>query len=170
MKKVGADGQKFLKIMHLIMAGLWLGGAFGLTLMTVFLGPGDSGGELYAYDMARKFVDDWLVIPGAMGCLLTGLLISLLTPWGFFKHRWVALKWLLTVSCILFGTFVLGPMVNGRPPVSAEMGLEALDNADYMAKLKYNSILGGAQVGVIFFMMIISTLKPWRKKRGIINT
>ncbi|MDR2934871.1 MAG: hypothetical protein LBV70_03185, partial [Candidatus Adiutrix sp.] len=109
MKKFGARGQRILKIIHLVLAGVWLGGSLGLNLMLAALGPGQSGGELLGYDLARQFVDDFVIIPGALGCLFSGLLISLFTLWGFFKHPWVAVKWLLTVACILFGTFYLGP-------------------------------------------------------------
>jgi len=164
MKKFGARGQKNLKIFHLIMVGLWVGGAVGLTLMAAFLGPGESDGELYAYDMARKFIDDFIIIPGAMGCLVSGLLISWLTPWGFFKHRWVAVKWVLTVACILFGTFVLGPFVNDRALMSLDFGLRALDKPVYVDSLSRTLRLGGFQVLAILFMVAISTLKPWKRK------
>ena len=143
---------------------MWVGGSLGLTLMIVGLGPAQSGGELYGYDMACKFVDDYLIIPGAMGCLLSGLLISLLTPWGFFKHRWVTVKWVLTLLCILFGTFYLGPMVNGRPVLSGLMGLEALNEPNYLTSQGRNFFGGLFQLAAIIFMIVISTLKPWRKK------
>ncbi|MDL2260431.1 hypothetical protein LJB99_06130 [Deltaproteobacteria bacterium OttesenSCG-928-K17] len=164
MKKLGARGQKILKSVHLILAGMWIGGALGLTLMIACLGPAASGGELYGYDLAMKFIDDALIIPGAMGCLLSGLLISLFTPWGFFKHRWVAVKWILTVGCILFGTFYLGPQVNGRPPISEALGLAALNDAAYNAAHSRNFFGGLAQFGAIVFMTAISVIKPWRKK------
>ena len=164
MKKFGARGQRILKIIHLVTAGLWIGGALSLNLMLIMLGPGQSGAELQGYDLARKFIDDLIIIPGAMGCLLTGLMISWLTPWGFFKHRWVAVKWVLTVGCILFGTFYLGPRINGQPPISEALGLMALDDPVYLANRSQNILAGLLQVGLIFFMVAISTLKPWKKK------
>lgn len=164
MKKLGAKGQKMLKIIHLILAGMWVGGSLGLTLMIVCLGPAQSGSELYGYDLASKFVDDYLIIPGAIGCLLSGFLISLFTPWGFFKHRWVAVKWVLTVACILFGTFYLGPLVNGRPLMSEALGLEVLSDPAYIASQNQNFWGGIFQMAAIVFIIAISTLKPWRKK------
>ncbi|MDR1085019.1 MAG: DUF2269 family protein [Deltaproteobacteria bacterium] len=163
MKKFGKTGQKVLKAVHLLMAGLWIGGAVGLNLMIILLGPATSGEELFGYNMSVILVDDLVIIPGAMGCLVTGLLISGLTPWGFFKHRWVAIKWLLTVFCIIFGIVVLGPTVNDQPQYSQEYGLQALNNPEYMANYFY-SILGGIfQMLALSFMVIISVFKPWRK-------
>jgi putative copper export protein len=163
MAKFGARGQRVLKIIHLVCAGLWIGGAIALSIMVAALGPGQTGAELLGYDVARKFVDDFVVIPGAVGCLFSGLLISALTPWGFFKHPWVAVKWILTVACILFGTFVLGPMINGQPSISLTLGLEALADPVYQANLE-NSLLGAVlQLSAIVFMVAISVLKPWKK-------
>lgn len=46
----------------------------------------------------------WLVLlPLALASLLTGLVVSLGTPWGLFRHYWVVLKLLITV----FSTAVL---------------------------------------------------------------
>lgn len=165
MGKLDPRGRRVLKIFHLACAGLWIGGAAGLSLMVAALGPAQSGAELLGYDLARKFVDDFVIIPGAVGCLFSGLLISLLTPWGFFRHPWVAVKWILTVACILYGTFVLGPMINGQPGISGALGLTALADPIYLAN-RGNSLLGGAlQLLAIFFMLVISVIKPWKKAR-----
>lgn len=166
MKKFGAQGQRILKIFHLVTTCLWVGGAVTLNLMGLMLGPAESGAELFGYDLARKFVDDLIIIPGAIGCLFSGLLISWLTPWGFFRHRWVAIKWVLTVGCILFGTFYLGPMINGQPSISHELGLAALGDPTYTANRFNNIIGGGFQLLLILFMVVISVLKPWKKKAG----
>ena len=146
-------------------AGLWVGGAFGLNLMLLLPGSPGSGGELLGYNEACKFVDDFVVIPGAIGCLVTGLLFSILSPWGFFKHRWVAVKWVLTVLCILFGTFYLGPRINGQPPISMADGLDALQNPVYLSNLSGNIKGGLTQMALITFMVAISVLRPWRATR-----
>jgi len=166
MKPFGARGQRVLKIIHLITASLWVGGAVTLLLTGLWLGPAESGPELFGYDLARKFVDDLIVIPGAMGCLFSGLLISWLTPWGFFRHPWVAVKWILTIACILFGTFYLGPIINTQPLTSRELGLAATHDPLYIQRHFSNALGGGIQVLVIIFMVAVSVLKPWKKKTG----
>ena len=143
-------------------AGFWVGGAFGLTFMLLAPGSPGSGGELLGYNEACKFVDDFVIIPGAVGCLVTGLLFSLLSPWGFFRHRWVAVKWVLTVLCVLFGTFYLGPRINGQPAITAVAGLEALQDPAYLSNLSGNIKGGAIQLVTITFMVAISVLRPWR--------
>lgn len=164
MKKCGARGQRVLKIIHLITASLWVGGAVTLLLMGLWLGPAQSGLELLGYDLARKFVDDLIIIPGALGCLFSGLLISWLTPWGFFRHRWVTVKWILTIACILFGTFYLGPIINTQPLTSRELGLAAAHDPLYTSRHFNNAVGGAVQVVLILFLVAVSVLKPWKKK------
>ncbi|MDR2827728.1 MAG: DUF2269 family protein [Candidatus Adiutrix intracellularis] len=164
MKKMSGAGRKVLKIIHLYLAALWLGGAVTLNLMIFALGPATSGEQLFGYDLARKFVDYFIIIPGALGCLVSGLLISGLTPWGFFKHRWVTLKLILTVLCILFGTFILGPFLDTQPLISEKIGLDALINPNYLANIKGNLLGGLVQLAAMFFMTAISVIKPWPKK------
>jgi hypothetical protein len=164
MKKLGIQGRKVLKICHLCLAGLWLGGAVTLNMMMLELGPAESGPQLNGYDLARMFVDDYVITPAALGCLVSGLLIAWLTPWGFFKHRWVSVKLILTLVCILVGTFILGPMVNDQPQLSQDLGLAALYNQDYASNC-FGALLGGmALVAMIVFMTVISVVKPWQKK------
>ena len=166
MPRLGKTGLKVLKSVHLVTACLWMGGSVGLNLMLLLLaGPG-SGGELYGYDVARKLVDDLVIIPGAVGCLLTGLLFGLFTNWGFFKHRWLLVKWILTVFGISFGTFFLGPRINMRPGVSLELGLGALADPVYAATIPALSIGGLSMAASICFMVVISVVKPWRKAKS----
>lgn len=61
------------------------------------------GAGLYGINLSMKFVDDWIIIPGAMGSLLTGVLYTVFTRWGWFKHRWITVKWAITIFGILFG-------------------------------------------------------------------
>jgi hypothetical protein len=46
-----------------------------------------------AMDLTARFV----IVPSTLASLLTGLIQSLGTPWGLFRHYWVVVKLLLTV-------------------------------------------------------------------------
>jgi hypothetical protein len=164
--KLGATGQKWLKIVHLFFVCIWVGPGVTLVAMQFAMSPGPNGtgGMLHGIDTSMKFVDDWLIIPGAFGCLITGLLYSLLTNWGFFRHGWITLKWTITVGGILFGTFFLGPWLNALAPASLELGLDALHNPAYLHNKTMNSIWGPVQVGTLVFAVAISVLKPWKAK------
>jgi len=58
-----------------------------------------------AMDLIARFV----IVPLALAALLTGIVQSLGTPWGLFRHYWVLVKLLLTVfaDIVLLGRMTL---------------------------------------------------------------
>lgn len=164
MPKLNPLSQKILKIMHLIFVCLWIGGATTLPIMRIGLHP-DDGHLLYGFDIARKFVDDFVVVPGAIGCLFTGLFYSLFTGFGFFTLRWVTVKWVITLFGVVYGTFWLGPWLNSLPPMSLQLGLDALDNSAYRHAATMNFAWGLFQLSTLVFATAISVIKPWKPKK-----
>lgn len=159
MKTLPPAGLKWLKAAHLLFICMWVGGALGILFLQNFLRA--PGAALYGIDLSARLVDDLVVIPGAIGSLVSGLLYSLFTPWGFFRHRWVAVKWGITLYGVLFGTFFLGPWLSSLAPLSGELGAAAIGNYGYMRAKTLNSFWGGFQVLTLLFALFISVLKPW---------
>lgn len=136
-----------------------------LLVMTVrAVSPPDSGAELFAANSAVKLIDDFIIIPAALGSLLTGLLYSIFTHWGFFRHRWVTVKWVITVATILFGTFWLGPWLNGLTAISGATGLAALQDPEYLRLRGMNTLFGYMQLSLLIATVFISVLKPWKNR------
>ena len=161
MQKMNTQFQKVLKITHLFFVCLWVGGACTLPLLRLGVHP-DNGPALHGFDLTRTFIDDFIVIPGAVGCLVTGLIYSSLTRFGFFKLRWITVKWVITIAGILFGTFWLGPWLNSLPPLSKQLGMEALSNPAYHHAASMNYSWSLVQLSSVLFALIISVLKPWK--------
>jgi uncharacterized membrane protein len=163
MARLSSRGQRWLKCVHLFFACLWVGGAFALVLL-IFTLDASHDMELYGVNRAMRFVDDFIIIPGATGLLLTGILYATLTPWGWFKHRWITAKWLVNIYGVIFGTFMLGPWLNSLAPVALEQGLAALTLPEYVARLHLLRTWGTFQFTTIVFALIISVLKPWKRR------
>ena len=161
--KLSSRGQKWLKAVHLLFVCLWVCGGISLILMGYGLPP-EGGGELYGIDRTIKFIDDLIIVPGAMGCLLTGILYGSLTNWGFFKHKWIIVKWVVTLGGIVFGTFYLGEWLNTLAPMSKERGLAALEDPTYIEKKNLNLHWSLVQVASLILAVFLSTLKPWKAK------
>jgi len=164
MKKMSAGAQKWLKAVHLIFAAAWVSSGIAMITIQLSLTP-EGGGELYGILRTVKFIDDFLIIPGALGTLLTGLIYSIWTNWGFFRHHWITVKWVINVGGILFGTFYLGVWLNSLPPIAAEQGLDALSDPLFASNRSMNLTWGSVQVASLVFAMFISVLKPWGRKR-----
>jgi hypothetical protein len=107
MKKLGSRGQRWLKCFHVLSAGIWVGCAVTLTIKQFFVAP-KNGSELYGVVATLDFIDLFVLVPGAIGTLITALIYSLWTKWGWFKHNWIIVKWIICLFGIIFGTFWLG--------------------------------------------------------------
>ncbi|MGL4208424.1 MAG: hypothetical protein ACRCTY_03455 [Candidatus Adiutrix sp.] len=164
MAKLGKNGLKVLKSFHILTASAWLGGALSLVIINIYNPLATSDGMLYGLNMAGHKVDMWVVVNvGAIGCLSTGLIYGLFSGWGFFRHLWVSLKWLITVGAILTGTFYLGRWEKEMLDQSQLLGLLALDNPEFL-RLKFMHLVGGIlQLCVLIFAVVLSVFKPWRK-------
>jgi len=166
MKKFSATGQKWLKCVHILFASLWVGGAATINIMNYSLNASD-GMQLYGIHLSMKLVDDWVIIPGALGSLITGILYAIFTNWGWFKHNWIIIKLAINLFGVIFGTFWLGPWLNLLPKLSKVQGLDALTNAMYIHNQHMLYIWGPFQMATIMFALFISVLTPWKKRKKL---
>ena len=165
MLKLRKKGLRWLKGFHLIAVSCWIGGAVALILLYLIKEGVTDGGVLYGINQSIHHVDmAVVVVPGAFGCLLTGLIYSTFSNWGFFKHKWMIFKWIVTVSAILFGTFYLGPWETTMMEISGKLGLSSIDDPAYIYNQKMNLIFGSLQCFILMVTVFISIFKPWKKR------
>jgi uncharacterized membrane protein len=166
MPKLGTKGLRWLKGFHLIAVSCWIGGAVALLFLYFLQNRAADGDVLYGINQSIHHVDMVVVvIPGAFGCLITGLLYSAFSNWGFFKHTWLTFKWIVTIAAILFGTFFLGPWETTMMEISGNLGMSSLYDPSYLYSQKMGLIFGGIQCAVLMITVFISIFKPWKKKK-----
>jgi uncharacterized membrane protein len=167
MKKMGKKGLRWLKGFHMIAVSCWIGGAVALILLYLLKGNVVNGDVLYGINQSIHHVDMVVVvIPGAFGCLITGLIYGIFSNWGFFKHNWMIFKWIVTIAAILFGTFYLGPWETKMMEISGKLGMSSLNDPLYLYNQKMNLIFGSLQCVVLMITVFISIFKPWGKRKN----
>ena len=134
-------------------------------LAVMIIANPQTGDEAYMYSRVIQIIDDYFVVGGAMGSLFTGLAYSIWTNWGFFKYKWIIVKWIMTILQILFGTFVLGPCVNSNVEIADKLRDAALTNPEYLQNAQTSLILGAIQTTLLILYIIVSVQKPWKKKK-----
>lgn len=164
MKKIGFQTRGWLKGFHILFSSFWVGAGFCMVLLAFVKGYVTNGDELWAVNKSIKLIDDFIIIPSALGCFITGILFSSLTNWGFFKHKWITVKYVITFAAILFGTFFLGPWVNGMEAISSLEGIQSLQDPSYMHYAEMNKYFGPLLAVILTVTLFISVLKPWGKK------
>lgn len=101
----------------------------------------------------------FVIVPLAIAALVSGLLQSLATEWGLFRHYWVIAKFALAT----FGTVIL---LLHAPRVS-EMALRAAENAfstgDYTQQRTSLVVHAAGGVAVLLAATVLSVFKPWGK-------
>jgi uncharacterized membrane protein len=165
MRLSGAQ-MKWLKCFHLLSVAGWVGGALSVIVLYFLRFKGaEMGSHLHGIDMASNQIDLWVIIAlGGVGCLVTGLVYSIFTNWGFFRHRWVCVKWIVVAFCLLSGTFWLGPLETNMLNISSQFGANAPMDEKYISGIYLNFWLGIMQIALLIFAMFISVLKPWKRR------
>jgi len=156
MKKLTKRWYKVLKIAHIYAAGLWCGGGviIGILLLTI------TEVNIIKNLEVALFIDEIIVIPSVFLCLVTGILFSVFTHWGFIKHRWIIVKYIGNLAPPVMGILFHGDQFHKLVQIANELGTHAL--LDNSFKNLFNifyivCILNGL---IILFMYIISVIKP----------
>ncbi len=165
MKKFGATGMKILKTLHLIFVMLWTVGVIAMAILLLM--KAQSGDELFMKYKAVRFIDDLIVIPTATITVLIGILYGIKSNWGFFKYKWVTVKWIVSIIVIVVGTFYLSPMLDANLELSDTQRNLAMSNAEMISRenqIFYCSCISSI---TLILLVIISVFKPWKAKKKV---
>jgi hypothetical protein len=101
----------------------------------------------------------FVIVPFAIAALLSGLVQSLGTEWGLFRHYWVLAKFALTTV----GTVILllhAPRVSEMAVRAAE---SALASGDYGQQRVALVIHAAGGLAMLLTATVLSVFKPWGK-------
>ena len=136
--------RKSWLLLHVITSVGWLGVTVGNLVLAVV-----GRAELYR---AMVLLADFVVLPMGVGALVTGVVLSLGTRWGLVKHRWVLVKFVLTVIAVVATTFSLRSELR-----EAADGVAGADT----------SVLAACCVSLTRYVVntALSVFKPWGRTR-----
>ena len=149
--------RKFALTTHISVSVGWIGAVAAYLVLVVgaMANPDDQG--LGAAWMAMELVGRYAIVPLALASLITGLVMSLATPWGLFRHYWVLISFALT--CL--ATVVL---LQHMPTVIAFARLaadaSAADIAGLRAGLRGELFHAGVGLLVLLVVEALNVHKP----------
>ena len=159
--------RKFALTAHVTSSVGTLGAVAGfLALAFAGLNSTDSQMVRAAY-LAMELTARYVIVPPVLASLLTGIVQSLGTPWGLFRHYWVLTKLLLNVLV----TIVLLLQMDGISYVAGVVSEATFSSADLRGLRR--SILTHAAGGLLVLLVpvALSLYKPrgmtrygWRKQ------
>lgn len=151
--KLSRPARRATLVVHVAASAGWLGLTLGLLALGITATTTGSAVTVEASVRAMKLFADWLLLPLAVLTLISGLVLSLGTPWGLARHRWVYIKFWLTLATITATVFALRPGV-GAAVTAVSAGGPLPDAGDVL----FGPIVS---LSAYLFMTVISVLKPW---------
>lgn len=146
--------RNLLVWLHVVSSVAWMSQALALlALLITGLNASDAGVRLSAYTMA-EVLDHEVLLHMANASIFSGLMLSALTPWGYFRYWWIVAKFAITMTQLYMGIFILSPRLTALAQ-AAEQG-----DAGSPVFLIAGSLL---MASAIAFQAWLSVAKPWKR-------
>jgi hypothetical protein len=89
--------RKFALAAHLTVSVGWIGAVAAYMALDVAVATSQDTQTLRAAYLGMEVIARSVIVPLAFASVLTGLVMSLGTKWGLFRHYWVLISLLLTI-------------------------------------------------------------------------
>lgn len=149
--------RKLALTAHITASVGWLG-AVGAFLAFAVIGLTSEDAELVRASYLTMEATGWFVlVPLALASLLTGLVQSLGTAWGLFRHYWVMAKLLINVVATIVLLLYMQTLRH-----FADMAAETPSSSDVPAELKSPSpvLHASAALGLLLVATTLAVYKP----------
>ncbi|MFD1739594.1 DUF2269 domain-containing protein [Bacillus salitolerans] len=159
--------RKLALIAHIGSSVGWFGAVIAYLALDITVFVSQNIHFLRAAYIAMGITVSWAIVPLAITSLITGLVVSLGTSWGVFRHYWVIFKLLLTS----FATIILllaAPSINSM----ATMALNPKMAGTHLSMMGNTLLHSVGGLVVLLVILLLSVYKPkgltrygWRKQQ-----
>ncbi len=153
--------RKFALTAHITFSVGWLGAVAGFLALAIAGQTSQNVQLVRGLYLAMEMTGWYVIVPFCLASLATGLIVSLGSAWGLFRHYWVSVKFLLTIvsTLILFG-FTQTLRYIGVLAVDTTMPI------DELRSLSQSPVIhSGGGLLVLLVNTTLSVYKPWGKTR-----
>jgi hypothetical protein len=159
--------RKFALTVHLTCSVGWIGAVVAYLVLGLTAVTNPDAATVRAAWIAMDVTGWWAIVPLAIAALLTGLVMSLGTHWGLFRHYWVLISLVLT----FLSTVVL---LLHMPTVSAMANLARIADGANLRALGGDLFHPGVGLVVLLAITVLNVYKPvgvtpygWRKQNEV---
>ena len=158
--------RKFALAAHITLAVGWIGAVAGYLALDVAAATSHNAQTLRAAYLAMELIAWYVIVPLAIASLLSGLIMSLGTKWGLFRHYWVLISLLLTI----IATVVL--LVETQTiSYFADRAADPTTSSDDLRALGSTLVHSVGETAVLLVILVLNVYKPrgmtqygWRKQ------
>jgi hypothetical protein len=145
---------------HVISSVGWLGAAAAYLVLAVDVLASRDAQTVRAAVLVMELIAWFVIIPMALASLLTGIVQSLGTTWGLFRHYWVVYKLLLNA----FAIFLLLEYTTSLSQLAGIAAKTTLSNAE-LSQLKDPGHIVHSGGGLL--LLLVATVLAVYKPRGM---
>jgi hypothetical protein len=160
--------RKAALTVHVTASVGWVGAVAAFLALAV---PGVSSTDpatVRACYLAMDVITTGVIVPLAVAALLSGVLSSLVSPWGLLRHYWVVVKLLLTTVATVVLLLQLAPI--GR---LADAATQAPISATELHEARVSAVVhAGGGLAVLLVTTVLAVYKPpgmtsygWRRRQ-----
>ena len=157
--------RKFVLAVHITCSVGWIGAVVAYLVLGVAAVTSSDALTVRAAWIAMELTGWYAIVPLALASLLTGIIISLGTAWGLFRHYWV----LISLGLTVFATVVL---LFHMPSVSATAQMLRASDGGHLGGHGGDLFHPGVGLLVLLVITVLNIYKPrgvtpygWRKQR-----
>jgi hypothetical protein len=149
--------HKFALTAHVTSSVGWLGTVAAFQALAIAAVRSRDPEAIRGFYLAMELTGWYVIVPFCVASLVTGLVVSLGTHWGLFRHYWVLVKFLITVvaALVLFGfTQTLSSL--------GDLAANAASSIGELRSLKQSPVLhSGGGMLVLLAATVLAVYKPW---------
>lgn len=159
--------RKFALAAHITLSVGWIGAVAGYMALDVATATSRDAQTLRSAYLGMELIARNVIVPLAFASLATGLVMSLGTKWGLFRHYWVLISLVMTI----IATAVL--LVETQT-ISHYAGIAAdpATSADELRTLGSTLVHSVGGTMVLFVILVLNLYKPrgmtrhgWREQQ-----
>jgi hypothetical protein len=160
--------RKLALALHLTLSVGWIGAVAAYMALDVAAATSQDAQTLRAAYLGMEWIARSIIVTLALTSLLTGLVMSLGTKWGVFRHYWVLISLVLTT----LATLVL--LVEMQVIASfADMAADPTTTGDDLRALPSTLVHSVGGMAVLLAILVLNVYKPrgmtrygWRKEQN----
>jgi hypothetical protein len=148
--------RKFALTAHVTTSVGWMGAVASFIALAVAGLVSADGQTVRAVYIAMDVVARFVIVPLCFASVITGIVSSVGTEWGLFKHYWVLVKIVITIPSTIILLVHMQP-ISAMAQVAAET---ALGNHDFTRQRMQLMITAGLALIVLMVATVLSVYKP----------
>jgi hypothetical protein len=148
--------RKLMLFTHITFSVGWFGAVVPYVALTIAGLASDDPLLVRSAYVSMDLIGWFVIVPFSLAALLTGLVQSVGTQLGLFRHWWIVVKAVLTMTSV----FILLRHMQGASHM-AQMAADATLSTTFRAQQIQHLVHPAGGLLVLFAIMALSVFKPW---------